>query len=156
MALPVRKPIRLQDYDYTTNGAYFVTVCTHKKQRLFWDGNTPNLNGQGQLILFWIKELSNHFPGLYTDCYSILPNHIHLVLFLQNATTDLPTVLEWWKTMTTNAYIRAVKHGQFPPFDRRIWQRSFYEHIIRSEAELYEVRKYVVENPEKWHLDSLY
>jgi len=61
--------------------------------------------------------------------------------------------MDWFKTMTTNAYIRGVKTSGWPPFDRRVWQRNYYEHIIRSEAELDRIRAYIANNPLKWALD---
>ena len=65
----------------------------------------------------------------------------------------LGDIMDWFKTMTTNEYIRGVKTLGWPPFDRRVWQRNYYEHIIRSEAELDRIRAYIANNPLKWALD---
>ena len=64
--------------------------------------------------------------------------------------------MKWFKTQTTNAYIRAIKSGLYPPFDGHIWQRNYYEHIIRSEQGLAEIRKYIQYNPGKWQEDKYY
>ena len=69
------------------------------------------------------------------------------------AAPTLGDIMDWFKTMTTNEYIRGVKTLGWPPFDRRVWQRNYYEHIIRSEAELDRVRAYIANNPLKWALD---
>jgi putative transposase len=65
----------------------------------------------------------------------------------------LGAVLDWFKTMTTNEYIRGVRTLGWPPFDRRVWQRNYYEHIIRSEPELDRIRAYIASNPLRWALD---
>ena len=108
------------------------------------------------MVLFWTKELSKHFSGVYLDSYAIMPNHLHLILFFDHTASNLPAVIAWLKTMTTNAYIRGVRTEGFPPFQKKLWQRSYYEHIIRNETELTEIRSYVSENPLKWQLDKLY
>ena len=153
---PTRKTIRLQSFDYSSNGAYFVTICTQNKVSCFWAGEEPTLNPQGELILFWLKELPRHFPGVSLDSYAVMPNHVHLLVFFSGTSYSLPEIVAWFKTMTTNAYIRSVKAGQFPPFEQRLWQRSYYEHIIRNETDWFETRKYISENPMKWQMDRLY
>jgi REP element-mobilizing transposase RayT len=63
-------------------------------------------------------------------------------------------IIQWFKTITTNAYIKGVKNNQFPPFDKRIWQRSYYDHIIRNEHSLFRIRKYIKNNPINWQNDK--
>ena len=65
----------------------------------------------------------------------------------------LPRVLQWFKTMTTNEYIRNVKQNGWPRYDKKLWQRDYYEHIVRNDIELNRIRKYIRENPEKWERD---
>ncbi len=65
----------------------------------------------------------------------------------------LPQIVQWFKTMTTNEYIRHVKNAGWPPFQKRLWQRNYYEHIIRNERALHRIRRYIAENPMRWHLD---
>jgi hypothetical protein len=67
----------------------------------------------------------------------------------------LSEVVQWFKTMTTNAYIQGVRDQAWPPFDRRLWQRNFYEHVVRGEGDLERIRRYIADNPAQWHLDQL-
>ena len=153
---PSRKRLRLQDFDYSSNGAYFVTICTQDKVCRFWNGNEPALNHQGEMVLYWLKEISCRFSGVWLDSYAIMPNHVHLLVFLSQTDTSLTEIVAWLKTMTTNEYIRSVREGRFPTFEKRLWQRSYYEHVIRNETDFTEIRKYISENPLKWKLDRLY
>ncbi len=66
---------------------------------------------------------------------------------------SVDAIVQWFKTMTTNEYIRGVKKGIFPPFDRKLWQRNYYEHIIRNDKSLQRIRDYIINNPAKWEQD---
>ena len=70
-----------------------------------------------------------------------------------HAGAPLPTIVQWFKTMTTNEYIRMVKHAGWTPFQGRLWQRNYYEHIIRNERALERIRNYILTNPQHWHCD---
>ena len=70
-----------------------------------------------------------------------------------HAGVPLPTIMQWFKTMTTNEYLRGVKTSGWAPFQGRLWQRNYYEHIIRDERELNAIRRYIQDNPRKWRLD---
>jgi REP element-mobilizing transposase RayT len=70
-----------------------------------------------------------------------------------HAGVSLPTVIQWFKTMTTNEYIRGVKAASWPSFNGRLWQRNYYEHIIRDEDSLNSIRQYIVDNPARWAFD---
>lgn len=156
---PKRKQMRLPEYDYARPGAYFVTVCTYKKASLFGNviRNTDGKIGlQGysyhaeEMIGEWLKEIERAFPTVRLDTNIIMPDHVHLILQItepQN-TTAIPTVIEWFKTMTTNEYIRMVKEGKYPPFHKFVWQRGYYEHIIRNLDDLHDIRAYIVKNPQ--------
>ncbi|MDD3693624.1 MAG: transposase [Oscillospiraceae bacterium] len=110
-------------------------------------------NNPDKMIEKWLFELENKYPGITIDYYAIMPDHIHFILFcLAHAGAPLPEIIKWYKTQTTNAYIKGVKTGLYPPFDKHIWQRNYYEHIIRNEQDLYEIRKYIDENSLKWKL----
>jgi len=69
-----------------------------------------------------------------------------------NAT--IPKMVDWFKTMTTNGYIHGVKNHHWPRFDRKLWQKNYWDHIIRSEADLIRIRKYIINNPAKWEIDK--
>ena len=81
-----------------------------------------------------------------------MPDHVHLVLQGAGSETDLRRMMQWFKTQTTNAYIRKVREGVFPPFEGHLWQRSYYEHIIRNEEDLRGTCEYVQNNPLRWIL----
>ena len=162
MALPKRKSIRLKHYDYSQNGAYFVTICTHQRECLLGEIVGATLCGRPNkpdlLAEKWILEIENKFSNTKINKYIIMPNHIHLILVMDNKTGDhagspLHEIIDWYKTMTTNEYIRGVKNNLFPPFNKHVWQRGYYEHIIRNEISYNEIWEYIDTNPLKWELD---
>lgn len=92
-----------------------------------------------------------------------MPNHIHFILFIHTDESTgghmgppLQEMVQWLKTQTTNEYIKLVKSGVLKPFDKHVWQRSFYEHVIRNENDLYETRRYIEGNPVNWIKDKYY
>lgn len=159
MDFPARKQIRLKDYDYTQNNAYFITICTYKRATLFGyivDGALQSFpNSPDKMVEKWLMELENKFENLYLDDFIVMPNHIHFVVF-NHSGKSIAEVADWFKTMTTNDYISHVKSGAFPAFKERIWQRNYYEHVVRNDEDLFESRRYIEENPLKWELDELY
>jgi len=168
MNLPVRKQIRLKNYDYSRNGAYFVTICTQGHSHVFGEIVGDEYVGAhlcvrphapDKMVERWLFELERRFEGVALDCYVIMPNHVHFIIRKENETgahtgAPLPKIVQWFKTQTTNAYIRAVKAGIYPPFDGRLWQRNYYEHVIRDERELQDIRSYILNNPGKWQEDK--
>lgn len=161
--LPSRKSIRLKNYDYSSNGAYFVTICTYNRECLLGEIVGATLRGRPHhpevFIEKWLLELENKFKGVKIDKYVIMPNHIHFILTIDRAQGgdhiggSLPEVVAWYKTMTTNEYIRGVKNNLFPQFNQHIWQRGYHEHIIRNEKSYLEIWQYIDTNPLKWALD---
>jgi REP element-mobilizing transposase RayT len=110
------------------------------------------------MIEKWLMETENKFKGIKIDKFVIMPNHIHCIIYIQGNHIDTPLheVVEWFKTMTTNEYIRGVKSGLYPPFNKRIWQRNYYERVIRNEAEYQRMWTYIDENPTLWTDDEYY
>ena len=147
-SLPIRKNIRLKNYDYSLNGYYFVTICTNGTISLFGKikNNKVILNNSAKLIEDWLFELENKF-NVKIDYYSIMHNHIHFIIILNKSKEPLSKIIQWFKIMTTNHYIKGVKAGNFLPFQKKLWQRNYYEHIIRNEKSLYEIRQYIKNNP---------
>lgn len=158
-----RKNIRLKDYDYSQPGYYFITICTHERQMLFSSCVgahlcvRPSLQGDGNVIEKWLYELVQKYPHVEIDGYCIMPDHIHLILIMKggsertggHAGPPLHEILKWYKTQTTNEYIRQVRKQTMPPFQKHVWQRGYYEHVIRNDEELDEIRQYVQNNPQK-------
>ncbi len=170
--LPKRKHPRLKKYDYSSAGAYFITICTERRKCLL--SRIENLNdasvGRGlapavtkgieytkfgkiaeeQLIL-----LEERYPFLKIDRYVIMPNHIHAVIILGNRTAGAsprPTVVDIvcaYKSLTTR---ECRKNG----LADSLFQTSFFEHVIRNQVEYDEIEKYIHENPAKWYFDELY
>jgi REP element-mobilizing transposase RayT len=133
----------------------------------------------GELATTLWNELLVRFPGIDLDAFVVMPNHIHGIIILPDraiaggplspsksaiisvvvgARTEVrPTigkVVGAFKSLFTVEYIRSVKNHRWPEFDRRIWQRNYYEHVIRDEPDLNRVRRYVEENPLSWELDD--
>lgn len=168
-----RRSIRLKGFDYSQAGAYFVTVVTQNRLCVF--GEIQNemmiLNDIGKMIENCWLDLPNRFPTIDVDEYVIMPNHFHGIIIITDqpvgstlvvdqtgvGTSPTPTVgdiIGAFKSITTHEYIIGVKRSGWSPFDRRIWQRNFYEHIIRNDADLQRVREYIQYNPLKWNLDQ--
>ena len=163
--LPVRKHPRLNNYDYSAVGAYFITICTDKRRcilsRIVGRGLAPAENYTVELTSFGkiaekqLLSLRERYPHLVIDRYVIMPNHIHIVLGLNNeaaGASPRPTIMDIvcaYKSLTT---IECRKHG----FDEKLFQTSFFEHIIRNEKDYDEIIKYIGENPYYWHQDKLY
>ncbi len=161
MELCKRKQIHLKDYDYSQNGMYFITICTHNKQYLFGDRNfklTDKPTNQRLLIKKWLLELQNKYPHSVVQKYVIMPNHVHFILFISKTQPEisLHDIIKWFKTQTTNEYIKAVKENKAPKFDKHIWQRGYYEHIIRNENDYYDTWNYIDTNPIRWIEDCYY
>ena len=160
--LPYRKSIRLKNYDYSSNGYYFVTICTQNREKLFGKIVGATLcghpNNPDKLIVKWLLELENKFKDIKIDEYIIMPNHIHFIIKRTGDHTGSPLrdIVGWFKTMTTNEYIAGVKDGRFMPFKGRLWQRNYYEHIIRNYDDYINIAEYIQNNPLKWEEDKLY
>jgi len=199
-----RRSIRFKGYDYSSVGAYFVTLCVQANLRLFGniiDGQMQ-LNPAGQMITKWYNELEYKFSDVHCDAFVCMPNHLHFIVVNigkpkppsvvgadlcvcpesqigsstykkgehigsplrtlpvpipgEHRGSPLPKVVQWFKTMTTNDYIRGVKHKNWPSFKGKLWQRNYYEHIIRNDYDLNLIREYIANNPLLWHEDNYY
>jgi putative transposase len=162
----LRKSPRLSGYDYSQDGAYFVTAGVQGRLYLFGEviEGEMRLNPAGQMIGKWWRELERKFSSLKVDEYHVvMPNHFHGIVFIPELSAPttagghtgppLQRVVQWFKTMTTNEYIHGVKEHGWPRFQGSLWQRSFYDHVIRDEASLNRIREYISTNPLRWDLD---
>ena len=167
-----RRSIRLQRYDYSLPGAYFITICIHKQKMLL------KIKDVQMMIRSVWSSLPDRFFSLKLDEFAIMPNHIHAILCINivgadlvsaltkadlvsahNKTTPMsaPTisrVVQTFKSITTYKYVLGVKENNWPLFDNRLWQRNYYDHIIRSEKSLSYIREYIVNNPIRWEFDK--
>ena len=159
--LPQRKHPRLDAYDYSTAGAYFITICTQNRRcllsRVVGRGLAPaeiQLTPYGIVAREQLLLLEKRYPYLKIDQYVIMPNHIHAIFQLAETAgaSPRPTVTDIvcaYKSLTT----RACK--EIAPI-QKLFQTSFYDHVIRGQADYNEIAEYIINNPKQWELDKLY
>ena len=152
-----RRSYRLPGYDYRKPGPYLITLCT--QHRRFFLGSI--LEGEirrspaGLMVDTAWRALPNRFPMLTLDAFVVMPDHFHAIVWLRGGTeSEKPTaslgrVIGAFKSLTTVAYIRGVAEQRWPAFDRRLWQRGYWERIVRSEIALVRLRRYIEENPRR-------
>ena len=182
-----RNSIRLKSYDYASGGAYFVTVCSKKKEELFGEieNKEMKLNGAGQIVKEELKRTAVAYPSIAVDEIAIMPNHVHGIIWLSavgaqfiapgsfrapgflrapgrsesdgegvinrdGVINHAPTLGQIIRTFKASAAYRIHKAG----ISYFAWQRNYYERIIRNEAELNAIRKYIAENPQHWDTDA--
>ncbi len=158
MELPKRKQLRLKEYDYSSNGGYFITICTHAHKCLF--GNVGADSISARMIDEIFHKTINEYQNIFCDKYVIMPNHFHAIIVISRvdmeSTPTISQIIQSFKRNTTIEYIKLVKCGVLPPFDGHIWQRSFYDHVIRNQKSYEEIWQYIDTNPLKWELDRYY
>jgi putative transposase len=168
-----RRSIRLKDYDYSQAGAYFVTICTYNKECIF--GKVTNgemvINEYGKVVeQEWLRTAEIR-PNVELDEFIIMPNHMHSIVTIgeshvgatcrspkgegtsplpkEPASASIGAIMAGFKSATT----RRINELRGTPREP-VWQRNYYEHVIRNEHDLNEIREYIVNNPLKWDLDS--
>jgi REP element-mobilizing transposase RayT len=197
-----RKNIRLQGYDYSQAGGYYVTIVMPERECLFGEivGEEMILNEAGKMVEKWWNVLPDKFPSVTADAFVVMPNHFHGIIFitvgadlrvgpgsvemgdgsekgehvgsplqddgmdnqmgahtgapLPQPNAPLSQIVQWFKTMTTNEYIRGVKQLHWMPFIGKLWQRNYYEHIIRNEGDYERIFNYIATNPSNWAEDE--
>lgn len=158
---PVRKPNRLSNYDYSTPGAYFVTICSKDRKNIFWTvgasiarpQTTAHLSYVGKVIDKKISEIPKRYRYVKLQNYVIMPNHIHILLSqyyddsgraMLAPTPDISRIIQHFKGAVTKAIGYSV------------WQKSFHDRVIRNEKEFLKYYEYINNNPFHWEEDSLY
>jgi REP element-mobilizing transposase RayT len=168
-----RRTMRLQGYDYSQAGAYFITIVTQGRMCLFGDvvdGET-RLNDAGRLAQAVWDELPRHYPNVELDAFVIMPNHVHGIIVLvgaglkpalagvgdglgaglKPAPTKCAPLSEIVRAFKTFSARRVNEYRRAPGLS--VWQRNYYEHIIRSEKALDRIREYIATNPLQWSMD---
>ena len=160
----MRKNIRLKEYDYSSNGAYFVTICSDSRKKIFWTKLEVELSKNlmldelplselGQIAKDTIRVIENRF-GISIDNYVIMPDHIHMLVSINSRLEadqtkgDISTIVGVYKSLVTNRWLKICKDRHIQMGN--IWQRSYYDHIIRNKQDYSETWKYIDKNPYKY------
>ena len=186
MDKPVRKDIRLDNYDYSRSGAYFVTICTKDKMCIFWDNNDKykpippdtinvppvgahsvrpqipqhnkkiHLSDIGKTVKEGLKNINHYYPMAIVDKYVIMPNHIHAIIRID---ADYSEDGKGGRTMcapTLSLIIKNFKEYVTNQIGFSVWQRSFYDRVLRNEREYRGAWQYIENNPANWENDELF
>lgn len=154
-----RRSIRLKGYDYLQPGGYFITICTHQRKCLFGevvDGQML-LNNLGNIVQSHWCRLEKHHSHIRLDEFVVMPNHFHGIIIIgENVCIDaavepkkgIPEIIRGFKTFSARQ-INKIRHQSGIP----LWQRNYYERIVRNKEELNHIQKYIVNNPRNWTRD---
>ena len=157
--LPTRKRIRLPEFDYDSHGMYFITVCTKDKACILSDitvgtviDRPPDvvLTEYGRIVEEAILNIPAVYPSVQVEKYVIMPNHIHLLLFLSHD-NGRPMVVP-----TVSRVVQQLKGFVSKRIGRPIWQKRFYDHVIRNYSDYRDIWTYIENNPARWSLDEYY
>ena len=169
--MTTRKNIRLQGHDYSRNGAYFVTICTKDRQCLFWKDydlipcvGAHSVRPHGKIRLSQIglsvKEsfriIMEYYPMVWVDKYVIMPNHIHAIIRIDSQATGTETAGRTECAPTLSQIIKNFKENVTRKCGFHVWQRSFYDRVIRNEDEYAAYWRYIENNPINWENDDYY
>ena len=167
-----RCSIRLKGYDYSLEGLYFITICIQNHKCLFGKivEDKMILNDAGKMIEKWYHELGNKFINMKCRKYIVMPNHFHCIIETSDNYEEdahigtslrgrplkisLFDIMDWFKTMTTNEYIRGAKNINWQRFEKHLWQLRYWDHIIRNENDNIRIENYIINNPSKWNEDK--
>ena len=170
--LPKRKPTRLDYFDYNSSGAYFLTICTENRRKILsrivggdvldapqndvsYLPKRIELSYYGKIADKYINQLNDYYENIKVDRYVIMSNHVHIILFVSTdgaSRTSPPTK----QHSIVSRFISTFKRFCNKECSEKIWQRTFYDHIIRDQRDYEEHIKYIHENPAKWYFDELY
>ena len=145
--LPVRKRIRLQGYDYSEGNMYFITICVKDRLEMLGEIIEDNikLTKEGNIVKQNINKIEQIYKNTIIDEYVIMPNHIHILLLLNyKSSVTISKIIKHFKTNIT----REIEYS--------IWQKSFYEHIIRNEKEYLKIKEYIKNNVINWRKDKYF
>ena len=151
--LPKRKDIRIKEYDYAASGAYFVTICTKNRAQILWETvgadiirpQDVSLSVVGEVVEQGVLQISNHYDHIAVDKFCIMPNHVHLILVIQNNEDG-----RMISAPTVSTVVGSMKRWVSKQIGRSIWQKSFYEHGIRNQQDYDEIWQYIENNPLKY------
>ena len=175
-SFPKRKALRLKSFDYSSEGFYFVTICTQDRQCLFGavvgagPGAGPQmvLNDAGYMVKSIWNEMPDYYPGVYIDEFVVMPNHVHGIISIDNrmgrGAVPAPEHAGGETPPLQPALGRMVAYFKYQSTKRinevretpgeSVWQRNYYEHVIRNESDLNQIRQYILDNPGNWASDA--
>ncbi|NET41654.1 MAG: hypothetical protein F6K15_06855 [Okeania sp. SIO2B3] len=170
-----RRSLRLRGYDYSQAGAYFLTICTYNRQTLFGEiiDGKMQLNQLGEVVAEEWERSAQIRQEIELDYSVIMPNHLHGIAIIHNVESNdrvgangrsplrmkprsISSLMTGFKSVVTRRINRIRYHGEQLTTSAPVWQRNYYEHIIRSETSLNQLRQYIIENPLKWKIDQLH
>lgn len=160
--METRKNIRLRGYDYSQDGVYFVTICTRNKEPLFWEQNAPvgadiirpNIGGRqnvplsavGRIVDQAIQNIPKICDGVHVEKHVVMPNHVHILLVIEGGRIiSAPTI---------STIVGSMKRWASRQCGHPIWQKSFYDHIIRDNNDFLTKWNYIDTNPARWQEDE--
>ena len=154
--LPKRKRLRLPEYDYSQNGAYFVTICAADRRHVFWrpvgaDSIRPDalpLSSLGHMVGESIQDIPFHYPQVVLENWVVMPNHVHLLLRIENDGRILSAPTKSLSTMIGQMKRAVSKAAGYP-----VWQKGFFEHVVRNDRDYLDIWTYIDTNPAKWAED---
>ncbi|MBQ6992698.1 MAG: transposase [Clostridia bacterium] len=153
--LTSRKDIRLKEYDYSQEGYYFITICTKNRECILSKITCKNncrgvhctsvLTLEGYIVDKYINSMKNIYSNVLIDEYVVMPNHVHLILIIDKKIDNtISKIIQQFKGIVTKE------------LKKSIWQKSFYEHIIRNEKEYLKIKEYIINNIANWDKDRYY
>jgi len=157
-----RISIRIPGYDYSQPGLYYITICIQNRICLLGKITDKKmiLNDAGKMIEKWYFEMENKYPNTKCREYVVMPNHIHFIIeILDDGDIDVhrekmdahgTDMVGWFKTMTTNEYIRMVKTKNWPRFNKRLWQLRYWDWVVRGKNDYARISNYIRNNPAQW------
>ena len=160
MVFPKRKQIRLPNYDYSSPGAYFVTICTHDRRCILSDvavgaaiSRPPDvhLSSYGEIVALAIHNTPQIYSNVSVDHSVIMPNHIHLILRIHNDESG-----RMISAPTVSTVVGQMKRWASKRAGIALWQKSYHEHVIRNEEDYRQIWEYIDTNPAKWAEDRYY
>jgi len=159
MELPKRKRNRLLKFDYSSPNVYFITACTEDRKNLFWQNvgatigrpQDIQLSPYGEIVKKAIEEIPQYYAAVTIDHYVVMPNHVHLLLRIGTDDFGRPMVAP-----TVSVIIQQMKGVVSKQCGKGIWQKSFHDHVIRSEKDYLKIWEYIDSNPMKWTEDCFY
>lgn len=148
-----RRSIRLKGYDYSLAGFYFITICAYQRRSLFGqviDGEMV-LNSAGEIVHHHWMNLKQQHPHIMLDEFIVMPNHFHGILGLDGRSRSLSEIIRGFKTFSARRINQIYKAK-----GTSVWQRNYYEHIIRNAISHQKIRHYIQNNPQSWQVDQLH